>query len=41
MEVEEEEDGDGGPSAWEEKFNSVGTGLKSCDEVLSEDGVSS
>jgi hypothetical protein len=29
----------GEPSAWEEKW-SVGTGLKSCDEVLSEDGVS-
>ena len=32
--------GEGGkPSAWEEKW-SVGTGLKSCNEVLPEDGVS-
>ncbi|KAL3796132.1 hypothetical protein HJC23_000635 [Cyclotella cryptica] len=32
---DQEENGE--PSAWEEKW-SVGTGLKSCDEVLSEDG---
>jgi hypothetical protein len=38
--LDSEGEGDGEPSAWEEKF-SVGTGLKSCDEVLSEDGVSS
>ena len=38
--LDSEGEGDGEPSAWEEKF-SVGTGLKSCDEVLSEDAVSS